>query len=252
MSSGLVVLVVPENDRQVRLLEKAIRGIGVRDIEVVSGGDEALHWLSVRSCDVCVLSHELPGKRTGLDTLLNLRSHRPNLPVIIVSRSGSEKVAVGAFHAGVVDYVPTTRGYEIAVASLISQIKVSSSTGPVVPTQIVPAGVQDHALRPTYQNKLRVIGRHLDVQRFRRANILEVEGGFIVRATPTGSRNNETLEFVDQQFPQLLASAAAVRGDGERPGSNANGLLPTGYEDFLRQLAISLTGLRRGSHIQRT
>ncbi|MEZ4570734.1 MAG: hypothetical protein R2849_10490 [Thermomicrobiales bacterium] len=44
-----------------------------------------------------------------------------------------------------------------------------------------------------------------------------MEGGFIVRATPTGSRNNETLEFVDQQFPQLLASAAAVRETANVP-----------------------------------
>ena len=237
---GLVVLVVPENGRQFRQLESAIQAVGVGEIQQASGGDEAVRWLGQMHCDVCVLAHELPGKHNGLDTLLDIRSHQPGLPVIMISRSGSEKVAVGAFHAGVVDYVPISRGYEHAVANLVSQIKVAPPGGPIVPSQIIPSDMDARLLVPSYQNRLRAIGRHLDTYRYRRINVLEVDGGFIVRATPSESRETETLEFIDNQFPQLLAVSATDRGEGERRAQPVSNLIPTGYEDFLRALGYRL------------
>ena len=87
---------------------------------------------------------------------------------------------------------------------------------------------------------MRVIGRHLDQYHFHSVNILEVEGGFIVRASVAGRTTVETLEFVDNQFPQLLANAVAARGEGERQQSGGGGLLPTGYEDFLRAVGYEL------------
>ena len=238
--SSLVVLIVPENERQFNSLSKAIRGVGVGDVQHVKGADEAVRWLGLYHCDACVISYELPGRRTGLDTLLDIRTHRQNLPVIMVSRSNSEKVAVGAFHAGVVDYVPITRGYENAVASLVSQIKGARAGNLIVPAQVIPPDVEERVLLPTYQNRLRVIGRHLDLYDFRRINVLEVEGGFIVRATPARDRGVETLEFVSQQFSQLLAAASVGRGDGEKIAQTASKLLPTGYEDYLRAIGYLL------------
>lgn len=238
--SELIVLVVPDNGRQFRQLESAIRAVGVGEILQVSGGDEAVRWLDQRRCDVCVLAYELPGKQNGLDTLLDIRSHRPDLPVIMISRSGSEKVAIGAFHAGVVDYVPISRGYEHAVANLVSQIKVAPRGSQIVPAQIIPSDMDECLLEANYQNHLRAIGRHLDTYGLRRINVLQVDGGFIVRATPAHSRETETLEFIDEQFPQLLAVAATDRGEGERREQPVSKLIPTGYEDFLRALGYRL------------
>lgn len=239
--SDLIVLIVPENDRQFGSLEKSIRGVGVGEIHQAKGAEDAIRWLSLYHCDACVMSYEMPGKRNGLEALLDVRNHRPDLPVIMISRSKSERVAVGSFHAGVIDYVPISRGYETAVASLISQLKVSPHANQnIVPAQIVPPNVEDYLLRPTYQNRLRVIGRHLDLYGYRRANILEVDGGFIVRASPSQNRGVETLEFVGHQFAQLIASAAEGRGAGERNLTHPTGLLPTGYEDFFRAIGYQL------------
>lgn len=238
---NLIVLIVPENGRQFSSLAQAIRSVGVGETHQAANAEEAIRWLALYECDACVLSYELPGKTDGLQALLDMRNHRPDLPVIMVSRSKSEKVAVGAFHAGVVDYVPISRGYENGVASLISQIKTSPDIhDAIVPAQIVPPHVADWLLQPTYQNRLRVIGRHLDVYRYRRVNILEVEGGFVVRASPQGSRGVETLEFVGHQFAQLIAKAASDRGSGERIKAQPDALLPTGYEDFLRAVGYQL------------
>jgi DNA-binding NarL/FixJ family response regulator len=238
--TDMVVLIVPENDRQFGSLAKAIRAVGVNTIEQVRSAKEAIHWISLYECDVCVISQEVPGGRNGLTTLLDMRSHRPGLRAIIVSSSHSEKVAVGAFHAGIVDYVPIGRGYEREVANLISQIKTSPAGSSIVPAPIVPAEFNDRLLQPTYQNRLRVIGRHLDLYDFRRVNVLEVEGGFIVRAALPNSRTTETIEFVDQNFVQLMVAATTDRGDGERMRAQATGLLPTGYEDFLRATGFQL------------
>jgi hypothetical protein len=140
----------------------------------------------------------------------------------------------------VVDYVPISRGYEIAVASLVGQLETANLEGQVTPAQIIAPGVDSMLLQTTYQNKLRAIGRHLDLYTFRRANILEVEGGFVVRATESGGRDIETLEFADQHFPQLLASCAASRGEGRLRNSTLSPLLPTGYEDFFRAVGYML------------
>ncbi|HLT19009.1 MAG TPA: response regulator [Thermomicrobiales bacterium] len=237
--SGLHVAIIAESGRQYRQLAGAIRGVGVEAIHDVAV-EEAVRWLDLRPCDVCVLSHELPGKRTGLDLLLDIRKHCPDLPVVMVSRAGSDRVAVAAFHADVIDYVPISRGYEVAVASLIGQLKVTSRIDQILPAQIIPAGIDEALMRLTYQNRLRAVGRHLDLYGFRRIYILEVEGGFVVRATAADGRETETLEFADQHFPQLLASCAAARGEGERHWPVPGSLLPTGYEDFLRAVGYEL------------
>ncbi len=234
------VLIVAENDKQFQHLSRALQGMRLSQIRQARSGEEAVRYLDTSRCDVCVLSYELPGKRTGLDIMLDIRHHRPDLPVIIVSRSGSEKVAVEAFHARVVDYVPISRGYETAVASLIGRIDVEDAEVPVAPAQIIGAGIDSVLMQMTYQNRLRAIGRHLDLYTFRRANILEVEGGFVVRATSSSGRDIETLEFADQHFPQLLASCTASRGKSVSRKSIISNLLPTGYEDFMRVVGYLL------------
>lgn len=81
-----------------------------------------------------------------------------------------------------------------------------------------------------------MIGRHLDLYRYRSANILEIVGGVLVRGLPEGSRSPEALEFLDRDFPQLVATAIAARGEGERRERAKATRMPTGYENFLRAL----------------
>lgn len=98
--------------------------------------------------------------------------------------------------------------------------------------------IHPHLIEPTYQNRLRVIGRELDHQQISGVTIMEVPGGFVVRAQ---NRHEESiaLEFLDVDFSQMVVDAIAARGEGEtsRPATH---LLPTGYEDFLRSLGYEL------------
>lgn len=98
--------------------------------------------------------------------------------------------------------------------------------------------IDPHLIEPTYQNRLRVIGRELDRQHISGITIMEVPGGFVVRAQYQDGEP-VALEFLDSDFSQMVITAIAARGEGEttRP---ATALLPTGYEDFLRSLGYEL------------
>ncbi len=111
-------------------------------------------------------------------------------------------------------------------------------------------------LRPTYQNRLRVIGHHLDIGQFRDAAVLEIDGGFIVRATAPDKRRPQALEFPDTDFARLMQEALNYRGHGQKYNSHSKNL-PTGYEDFFRalgylldnQTAVGITVCELDSHI---
>ena len=236
-----VILLVEDDPAVARRIAGAIetRILGSRLMNVTSG-EEAVLWVGANECDVCLLDYDLPGI-DGLETLARIHQRKPNLPVIMLSAAASEQVAVAAFRARVADYVAKRPGFEQTVAQLAQQTlanaPVPASVGPsnALDGNSVPAG----PAQLTYQNRLRVIGRQLDLYGYRSVTILEVAGGFLVRGAASGNRAPEALEFLDQDFPQLLQSAYNARGDGEHTRSTT-ALLPTGYEDFLRALGQRL------------
>lgn len=74
--------------------------------EVKSSGTGADALLKVRHepVELVVLDHRLPD-RTGLEILTDLRSIRPNLPVVMLTGYGSEWICAAAFRLGVADYL---------------------------------------------------------------------------------------------------------------------------------------------------
>lgn len=103
----------------------------------------------------------------------------------------------------------------------------------------VPRLLPPALLSPTYQNRLRTIGRELDVNGYRSIILLQVDGGFLVRAVNRQRRELGLLEFPDADFPERMVAATEARGDGERPESPST-LAPTGYEDMLRAIGRGL------------
>lgn len=102
-------------------------------------------------------------------------------------------------------------------------------------------------MRLTYQNRLRTIGRHLDLNEQRTAFILEVEGGFIVRCVSRSDRDVDLLEFSDESYVDRMILATESRGEGERRESHS-AVAPTGYEDLLRAIGRVIDE-RKGSRI---
>ena len=103
----------------------------------------------------------------------------------------------------------------------------------------VPRLLPPSLLMPNYQNRLRTIGRQLDLNGYRSIIVLQVDGGFIVRAVNRRTRKMELIEFSDADFPERMIAATEARGDGERPESPST-LAPTGYEDMFRAIGRRL------------
>ena len=99
---GQIVLLV-ENDAELRramvlLLEKW----GVEVIEAASG-DEALALIDDLGIlpDALIADHQLGEGRSGLDTILALRTRAPDLPARLITADRSETLAEAARAAGV-------------------------------------------------------------------------------------------------------------------------------------------------------
>jgi len=103
------------------------------------------------------------------------------------------------------------------------------------------AGPQAESWSPqaNYEDRLRLIGRYLDLSGYRAPTVIEVEGGLLVRAFPQRSRVPEALEFPYDGFEDMLNDALAARGVGERTHDTIP-LAPTGYEDLLRAIGHEL------------
>jgi len=74
------------------------------DTRSATTGAEALVALRRYRLDLVVLDHRLPDC-TGLEVLIELRSIRPVIPVIMLTGYGSEWICASAFKRGVSDYL---------------------------------------------------------------------------------------------------------------------------------------------------
>jgi CheY-like chemotaxis protein len=234
--NGKGFLLVAHDQLLQQRLVQAFASYGLPSPTQFSSLDPALEWLERHSCALCILDYDLP-HIDGLRSLARLHQRQPDLPVIMVSSAASEAIAIAAFRAGVNDYIPKETGFATVVAQQVRQFLRADASSPLPQPIVVGPDVADNLRQPTYQNRLRVIGREMDLGEFRSVGIWEVGGGFLVRGTRSGRRAAEALEFLDRDFPQLIA--VTNRGDGERR-QRPGGLLPTGYEDLLRAIGRKL------------
>ncbi|HWE61667.1 MAG TPA: response regulator [Chloroflexota bacterium] len=263
MSRGFTVLVADKHEKDARLVADAVAALALPYPTHVRSAGEALAWVATYECDLCVVDYGLPDLN-GLETLIRIHQRRPTLPVILTSNAQSEDVAIAAFHAGVVDYIPKKRGYAALVASVIRQVEQKAprdrgrerplgmeihsgqqaepAVSPVLVTPVRAATATDPAGRvfqPTYENRLRAIGHELDTSGYRSINLSQVIGGFHVRAIAPRQRTPEVLVFHDHDLQLMMEQTLGKRGTGERVRDQFH-WLATGYEDFLRALGYEL------------
>ncbi len=237
---GVVPTLLVEDDTQIAWgISRAIEAQGFQRPHQVTNARDAIAWVTHNECGLCFLAYKLPDM-TGVDLTLRLRQRKPELPIYMLSSAGSESVAVAAFRAGVSDYFIKDAHVYDAAARIVRQISTAEKTlithsG----NDSIPEGMPRELSNPTYQNRLRAVGRQLDINRYRIASIFEVKGGFLVRAIPENGRTAEALEFPHSDFLHWIADGYRNRGSGERKASTSP-LLTSGYEDFLRALGAEL------------
>lgn len=98
------ILVVDDN-RQIAnfIANKLLPGLGYETL-VVYDGKSALHLVKTRRLSLILLDLQLPDMN-GLDLLRQMANEGINIPTILATAYGSEKVAVDAFRLGVQDYL---------------------------------------------------------------------------------------------------------------------------------------------------
>ncbi|MBR9978189.1 MAG: response regulator transcription factor [Bacteroidetes bacterium] len=98
-----------------------------RDLRVVDeagSGTEAMEKILNGRYDVIILDISMPG-RSGLDILGEIRTHHPDLPVLILSMHPEEQYAVRVLRAGAAGYLTK----ESAAAELITAIRKVAAGG---------------------------------------------------------------------------------------------------------------------------
>jgi hypothetical protein len=96
---------------------------------------------------------------------------------------------------------------------------------------------------PSYEQALRVIGRHLDAEPSYHVSILEVEDGFVVRYFTAQHRtDSRSVHFTWERLNDLLVFQTAGRRVGSRRHRHEGmwAKFPNGHQDFFRALGHTL------------
>ncbi len=95
---------VVDDDRSVRTALKINLSKAGYDVNVASSGEEALEMLRASPVDILLTDVKMGGM-TGLELLGHIRTHWPDIRIIVMTGFGTVKDAVTAMKAGASDYV---------------------------------------------------------------------------------------------------------------------------------------------------
>lgn len=99
------VLVVDDNDDDLRVISRALQNFGIRRMWAASTGEEAVEWARKQPSDVVITDFGLPGMN-GLRVLELITEMSPDTRVIVMTGLGDERTAVSAMKLGASDYIP--------------------------------------------------------------------------------------------------------------------------------------------------
>ena len=117
----MAILIVDDDADTRARLERALRDSGDGwDVVQATTATEALARVADEDVECVLLDYRLPDL-DGLTCLRELRRLRAEVPIVMVTGSGSEDVAVDAMKAGAADYVRKHATYVQAVPGLVRQ-----------------------------------------------------------------------------------------------------------------------------------
>ncbi len=116
------VLLVEDNPDHAELIQRVLkRQQSVASVTAVTRGTEGLQMLSENSYSVVLLDYSLPGM-DGLMVLKEIRRRGCQLPVVMVTSQGVERVAVEAMQEGASDYLIKAAGYLTTLPTMLSKV----------------------------------------------------------------------------------------------------------------------------------
>jgi|YNPBryunderm2012_1023409.scaffolds.fasta_scaffold04096_3 two-component system response regulator AtoC len=105
------VLLVEDEPAAVKVTAKALERSGFT-VRGVGDGAAALAGLEEFRPDVVLVDHLLPGGLSGMELLRYLQRRSPDLPVVLVTGHGDERLAVQAMKLGAFTYLPKPLDFE--------------------------------------------------------------------------------------------------------------------------------------------
>ena len=93
-------------DDEIDLLKPYILFLENKGYEVytVNSGADALELVETQKFDILFLDENMPGM-SGLEVLLQIKKIRPNLPVIMITKSEEEELMEDAIGSKIADYL---------------------------------------------------------------------------------------------------------------------------------------------------
>ncbi len=105
------ILIIEDHPEQAHLMELILqRHNQPFQAHICNDPEEGLVRLKETAFSAVVLDYSLP-KMTGLETLARIQQVRPDVPVIMVTGQGDERIAVEAMRQGVYDYLVKTKDF---------------------------------------------------------------------------------------------------------------------------------------------
>ena len=99
-----ILLVEGLKDHQFLLMER-LNDLGINNITVSNSGEQAIDIIKDDpSFDLVIVEYNLPGL-SGIDVIIGIRSLSKEIPIIMITGLGSEKIAVQAMKLGIQDYL---------------------------------------------------------------------------------------------------------------------------------------------------
>ncbi len=102
---ALTILVVDDTKLDQHYVAQLLHAHGGWQIAVASNGIEALDAVAKNPPAVVLTDMQMP-RMDGLTLVEKIRERYPQVPVVLMTESGSERIAVDALKAGAADYVP--------------------------------------------------------------------------------------------------------------------------------------------------
>jgi len=104
IGNAKVLLIEDSRDHQF-LFIKRLSKIGLKNIIICETGELGISKIkSDPSYDLVLVDYSLPGK-SGIDVIKEIRILNPEIPIIMITGLGSEKIAVQAMKLGIKDYL---------------------------------------------------------------------------------------------------------------------------------------------------
>jgi CheY-like chemotaxis protein len=104
-AEAIPILVVDDSQLEQRFVARLLQAQGGWRVRFARNGLEALESLTAELPAIVLTDLHMP-KMDGLTLVEKLRGKFPQIPVVLMTGSGSERVAVEALKAGAADYVP--------------------------------------------------------------------------------------------------------------------------------------------------